>query len=239
MRRTLLSLLLGLLSLPGFTQVQTQIPAPAPGLAVDAAPAAWIAFLGAPPRPDSDEGKADLAIVLWHQRTRTPADVQRALSEVNLGLGTYAAASGRPLDPASHPLTIALLDKAGKDLRPITDAVKKHHLRPRPFVADARVQPAIEREVSPSYPSGHATRGLLIALVLAAVAPDRREALLIQGRLVGVDRVIGGVHYPSDIEAGQRLALAFSEAWLALPENRKLMDAARIAEWDPAGSPKR
>lgn len=237
MRRILICLLLGLASFPGFTRNQAQPSITAPTVHSD--PTAWIAFLGAPPKPDSDEGKADLAIVLWHQRTRTVAEVQRALSEVNLGLGTYAAASGRPLDPVRFPLTAALLDKAGKDLRPITDAVKSHHLRPRPFVADARVQPVIEREGSPSYPSGHATRGLLSALVLAAMAPDRREALLAQGRLVGVGRVIGGVHYPSDIEAGQRLALAFGEAWLALPENRKLVDAARIAEWEPAGSPKR
>lgn len=191
----------------------------------------WVAFLGPFPAADSDAGKADLAIVLWHQRTRTAPEVQRALSEVKLGLGAYVQAVGRPLEEARYPKTAALIDKVGKDLKVVTDSLKRHFLRPRPFQADPRVQPAIEREPSPSYPSGHATRGLAFAMVLAELAPERREALLAQGRLVGVDRVIGGVHYPSDIEAGQRLAEKLTTSWLADPQNRSLVDAARAAEW--------
>lgn len=197
---------------------------------------AWTDFLGAFPAANSDAGKADLAIVLWHQRVRTPEEIHRAHSEVKLGLANYAQAAGVPLDVARYPQTAALIDKVGKDIKSVTDALKKHFMRPRPFIADPTVQPAIEREPSPSYPSGHATRGLAFALVLAELAPGRREALLAQGRLVGVDRVIGGVHYPSDIEAGQRLALRFMAAWLAEPENRRLIDRAREAEWARTGS---
>jgi acid phosphatase (class A) len=193
------------------------------------------AFLGPYPVVDSDEGKADLAIVLWHQRTRTQPEIQRALSEVKLTLGTYATAAGVSLD--AYPKTIALIDKVGKDIKVVTDGLKVHFKRPRPYLADARVQPAIERETSPSYPSGHATRGLAYAIVLAELAPDRREALLAQGRLVGVDRVIGGVHYPSDIESGQRLALRLANQWLADPENRSLVESVRAAEWS-AKSPR-
>jgi len=189
------------------------------------------AFLGPFPAANSDEGKADLAIVLWHQRTRTAPEVQRALSEVKLGLGAYASAMGMPLEAGRYPKTVALIDKVGKDIKAVTDGLKVHFMRPRPYQADPRVQPAIEREVSPSYPSGHATRGLAYAMVLADLAPDRREALLAQGRLVGVDRVIGGVHYPSDIEAGQRLGHKLAEMWLADPQNRSLVEGARVAEW--------
>ncbi len=190
-----------------------------------------VAFLGAFPAPDSDDGKADLAIVLWHQRTRTGPEIQRALSEVKLGLGAYASAAGLPLDVSRYPVTAALIDQVGKDIKVQTDGLKKHFGRPRPYQADARVQPAIERELSPSYPSGHATRGLAYAMVLADLLPDHREALVAQGRLVGVDRVIGGVHYPSDIEAGQRLAAKLGAEWLAQPANRARVEAVRAAEW--------
>lgn len=225
MRRTLLTLLLALsMGLSGLAQV--------PAATTQTAPAnEWSAFIGPYPAADSDEGKADLAIVLWHQRVRTAPEVQRALSEVKLGLGAYAAAMGQPWDPAQYPKTAALIDKVGRDIKVVTDGLKKHFLRPRPYQADARVQPAIEREPSPSYPSGHATRGLAFALVLAELAPERRDVLLAQGRLVGVDRVIGGVHYPSDIEAGQRLALKLADAWLAEAQNRALVEAVRAAEW--------
>jgi membrane-associated phospholipid phosphatase len=231
MRPTLLSLLL-LVSLSMSALAQT----PAAVVQATAAPE-LVALIGPFPTVDSDEGKADLAIVLWHQRTRTAAEVQRALSEVKLGLGAYAAASGRPLDAAKYPRTAALIDKVGKDIKVVTDGLKVHFARPRPYLADARVQPAIERETSPSYPSGHATRGLAYAMVLAELAPDRHEALLAQGRLVGVDRVIGGVHYPSDIEAGQRLALRLVRAWLAQPENRNQVQAVKAAEWSAKPTP--
>jgi acid phosphatase (class A) len=225
MRRTLLTLLLVLsVGLSGLAQ--------APAAIRQATPAQdWAAFIGPCPAADSDEGKADLAIVLWHQRVRTAPEVQRALSEVKLGLGAYAVVPGTALEVARYPKTAALIDKVGRDIKVVTDGLKKHFSRPRPYQADARVQPAIEREPSPSYPSGHATRGLAFALVLAELAPERREALLAQGRLVGVDRVIGGVHYPSDIEAGQRLALRLAEAWLADPQNRGLVETVRAAEW--------
>lgn len=196
-----------------------------------------VAYLGPYPALDSDAGKADLAIVLWHQRVRTTAEIQRAASEVKLGLGAYAAALERPLDETRYPKTAALLDQVGKDIKVNTDGLKKHFMRPRPQMSDARVQPAIEPEFSPSYPSGHATRGLAMAMVLADLVPERREALLAQGRLVGVDRVIGGVHYPSDIEAGQRLALKLAAAWLSEPQNRNLVEAARAAEWAPRSKP--
>ena len=225
MRRTLLSLLLLVsVSLSGLAQVPTAT--------LQATPKQdWAAFLGPFPTATSDEGKADLAIVLWHQRTRTAPEVERALSEVKLGLGAYAAAMGLALDAGQFPKTAALLDKVGKDIKVVTDELKKHFGRPRPYLADPRVQPAIERETSPSYPSGHATRGLAYAMVLAELAPERREALLAQGRLVGVDRVIGGVHYPSDIESGQRLALKLAGAWLAESQNRNLVEVVRAAEW--------
>jgi acid phosphatase (class A) len=228
MSRIFLSLLL--LFAVSFSGV-AQAPAAATTQAQD-----LVAFLGPYPSLDSDAGKADLAIVLWHQRVRTPAELQRAASEVQLGLGAYSAAMGHPLDAAHYPKTAALLDQVGKDIKVHTDALKKHFGRPRPQMSDARVQPGIEPETSPSYPSGHATRGLAMALVLADLVPERREALLAQGRLVGVDRVIGGVHYPSDIEAGQRLALRLMGTWLNEPKNRGLVESVRAAEW--AASPK-
>lgn len=194
-------------------------------------PPEWATVIGPFPQADSDAGKADLAIVLWHQRTRTPEEIRQALAEVKLTAAVFSDAIGRPLSVDRFPRTAELLDKMLRDIKVVTDALKRHYLRPRPYQANSGVLPAIEREPSPSYPSGHATRGMALALVLAELAPERREALLIQGRRVGVNRVIGGVHYPSDIEAGQRLAERFGQTWLADPANRTLVEAVRSAEW--------
>ncbi|HEX5378317.1 MAG TPA: phosphatase PAP2 family protein, partial [Phenylobacterium sp.] len=59
-----------------------------------------------------------------------------------------------------------------------------------------------------SYPSGHSMVGWSWALVLSELAPDRADGLLAAGRSIGDSRVICGVHYQSDVEAGRTLSAA-------------------------------
>ena len=223
----LLLLCFWLLPLPGFAQA---MPAAAPVLVAPKLQE-LAAFIGPFPALDTEAGKADLAIVLWEQRIRTEPDIQRAKSEVKLDLSAYSEAMGVRMEASGFPETAKLFMRVAKDIKTQSDSLKVMFARPRPYLADARVQPAIERETSPSYPSGHATRGIAIALVLAELKPERREALLAQGRQVGVNRVIGGVHYPTDIEAGQKLGARLAQTWLAEAGNRQLVEAVRQAEW--------
>lgn len=205
--------------------------APAPAALRSGRPVDPAAVLGPYPPAGSEAAKADLAIVLWLQRTRTAEDVARATREVKLDLDTFAAALGPRFDPAAHPRTRSLVEhvyeRAGGPVR----EGKQRFARPRPYQADERVSPAVEREPTFSYPSGHATRGVLLARVLAELAPSRREALLETGERVGYDRVVGGVHYPTDVLGGQRLGEALADAFLASPELRAEIVAVRAAEW--------
>ena len=73
---------------------------------------------------------------------------------------------------------------------------------------DQRIKPAADLEKSMSYPSGHATRGIIFALVLAELVPAQKDAILARGKQIGDDRVLAGVHFPSDVVAGQTLAKA-------------------------------
>jgi len=72
---------------------------------------------------------------------------------------------------------------------------------------------------------------VLEATLLAQLQPQDREAILARGRQVGFDRPLGGVHYPSDVEAGQAVGAAFAASWLADPAHRALLEQARAAEW--------
>jgi undecaprenyl-diphosphatase len=67
----------------------------------------------------------------------------------------------------------------------------------------------IYRSTDPhSFPSGHAARSTMLAVVALGLGPFWLGlALLIWAPLVGLARIILGVHYPSDILAGMALGL--------------------------------
>jgi acid phosphatase (class A) len=87
-----------------------------------------------------------------------------------------------------------------------------------------------------SYPSGHASIGWAWALTLAEVAPERAGAVLARGLAFGQSRVICGVHYRSDMEAGRIVGAATVARLHSDPvytaqvaEARKEVAAARAA----------
>jgi undecaprenyl-diphosphatase len=68
-----------------------------------------------------------------------------------------------------------------------------------------------------SFPSGHATASLAVALSYAVAFPLLSGPLVLLALLVGYSRVRLGVHYPSDVLAGQVLAIVAAVAvglWL-------------------------
>ena len=90
--------------------------------------------------------------------------------------------------------------------------LKYHFNRPRPY----KLAPLYNIELdtneikdttfdSPSYPSGHATQGTLVANYLANKYPLHRGKFLKLGRDIARSRVIAKVHYPSDVSMGEMI----------------------------------
>ena len=99
--------------------------------------------------------------------------------------------------------------------------MKKDFPRHRPFSYIKGVTACVPTEESPSYPSGHGTISKLYALVLMDLYPTEKDKLEKRGIEIGQHRVQIGVHHPTDIEAGRKLAdLLYSE----LKKSKKYQD---------------
>ncbi len=192
-----------------------------------------VKLLPGPPAADSQEARDELALMLLIQEKRTKADVARCQSEVKLKVDSFQGVFGQWFTAKNLPRLAKLFSALAKDSKRVSDAGKNQFRRSRPEHEDSRIHVPIDDETTFAYPSGHATRGMLYALVLAELAPDHRQALLDCGREIGWDRVVAGLHHPSDIMAGRVLGQALAESLLADPRFQPEL-AELKAEFDAA-----
>lgn len=130
------------------------------------------------------------------------------------------------------PKTWELLLLATFDLRPGLFQLKKRFNRGRPFhfaCAQGVVKPLF-RPGHPSYPGGHAAQGEMAVLLLehgVRVKPNLVAAMRVASDRVSDNRVVAGIHFPSDAVSGQRLAEQFVPMLLASEPFQALCDEAR------------
>jgi acid phosphatase (class A) len=131
----------------------------------------------------------------------------------------FSCAVGVPLDAAQLPRLVNLLDRAGADADHANTPVKQANRRQRPFQIDdgAVCQPKPQLAKSFDYPSGQATLGWTIGLILAELAPDRATDIDLRARAYADSRVICGAHNYRAIEAGTMNAAIVVAALHASP----------------------
>lgn len=212
----------------------------APPLALPAG--ADFSVLPPPPADDSPAGLADLGTLLYIQSNRTPEQVKQAQALV----GPSAFAMGQEiLGPwftrDNLPETAKILRQITKITDPVLKAAKAEWKRPRPFERSAEIAPVVKKpQDAGSYPSGHVFGISLPMLVLSAAFPGHEAAFEERIRRVMWGRVVGGVHYPTDTEAGRLLAKDLVSKLLATPEMKEALEAIRaeaapfLAKSEPA-----
>lgn len=191
-------------------------------------------ILHTPPANDSDQTKAELVELHQIQTARTPAQFDKAKSDgENETVFLFHSVFGDGFTAEKLPATAAFFKKVGNDEGIHANVAKNEWKRPRPFLVDSTIKPCGPGK-SPSYPSGHATRGYLLGVVLVAAVPEKRDAILERSAEYAQSRLICGVHYRSDVEAGKLVGTALASVMLTLPQVQQELTAVR-AELQAAG----
>jgi acid phosphatase (class A) len=148
-----------------------------------------------PPPPDlgSPQALADQEQVAKVIARRSPAEVATARLDASRSVFAFAPAVGPGFDAQHLPVTAGFFARISSDVKNLVDIAKSYWERPRP-------NGAIKRQGS--YPSGHAAFAASTAIILAQLLPEKRDAIFNQARAFAENRIILGLHYPTDVAAG-------------------------------------
>ncbi len=176
--------------------------------------ASSLKLLPPPPQPGSAYFNYDQAQYQWGKMQRITPRGKQAKEDAQIGNGgierAFAEAFGLMITKETSPELYKLIQKSGYDASLSTREAKNHYLRMRPFMLfkEQSLTPEDEAALSKngSYPSGHTAIGWTVALILTEINPGRQDEILKRGFEYGQSRVICGVHYQSDVDAGRIVA---------------------------------
>jgi acid phosphatase (class A) len=133
-------------------------------------------------------------------------------------------------DIAKAPAATKLLSLVGDEEEDDTKAAKAFFHRDRPWIVDPSIRPCTPAKPGPaanSYPSGHSTRGFAMGTVLAALIPAKSQAILARAAEYAENRLVCGVHFRSDITAGQQFGTVLALRLMQNAQFQAQMEAAR------------
>src|SRR6201996_2875606 len=185
-----------------------------------------------PPYKDgSDLQKADLAEVERVYHSRTPERrAQAEWDDKHESIELFNTVLGPKFDLAKLPLTAKLMDEVDNDQAVTANIAKRYFQRNRPWAIDPTLVACdYKPNAAPltSYPSGHAMLSYSTGFILAALMPEKAQAILARAQDYAYSRVVCGAHYPSDIEASHVLATELAILMLENPAFHAQFEAAR------------
>jgi acid phosphatase (class A) len=166
---------------------------------------AFVALFAPPPARGSLQERRELDVLLALQRARTPSEVAAAQADRKTEISRFAGALGMDEPEMSRLPHLRHLAESVEDaVRPYVRAAKDHFRRLRPQEVEPAMQPCIGNVKGDlSYPSGHANYGYVMGYLLSDMVPERRTQLQTRAAEFARQRMVCGVHFPSDIDAGR------------------------------------
>ncbi|HWY63336.1 MAG TPA: phosphatase PAP2 family protein [Rhizomicrobium sp.] len=188
-------------------------------------------YLPPPPADGSPRALAELAELKRFQSEATPAQRAAAASDNDNENGTiFGGVLGPAWDLSKLPATAKVINEIVASEGPFSDVAKNEFHRNRPWIVDASIQTCAPHKPSQdhaSYPSGHATLGYAMGIVLSNLMPGHAQAIMARSALFAENRLVCGFHFRSDIVAGQQFGTIMAIRLMQTPKFEADMKAAR------------
>ncbi|MBZ9725625.1 phosphatase PAP2 family protein [Mesorhizobium sp. CO1-1-11] len=184
-------------------------------------------ILPPPPANDSAETKAELGEVLTMQVTRTPEMEARAIADAEENVWRFADVMGPNFNKDKLPKFSAFFDRVVETEGAVVDPAKDVWKRLRPHQLSDLVKPVVKLSSSGSWPSGHATVGTMMGIILSDMVPERRAEIMARAAEFAHNRIVGGIHYPSDVEMGKISGSVIAAVLLNRDDFKAEYDVAR------------
>lgn len=186
-------------------------------------------FLPPPPAAGSADEQAEFVELKAIAARSTPQEVAAAAHDAkdetpdifNTALG---------FDIAAKPQTFKLLNMVVEEEDVDSKLAKAFFHRPRPYSVDSSIKtcgPVKPGKAANSYPSGHSSLAFSMGVVLASLVPEKSQAILARASDYAEHRLVCGVHYRSDIVAGQQFGTILALRLMQNPVFRAQMDLAK------------
>jgi len=186
-------------------------------------------FLPPPPVADSVEEKAEFAELRAIAARSTPQMRATAKHDAeDESPDIFNAAIG--FDVAAKPATFKLLQMVVEEEDGDSKAAKAFFHRDRPYAVDPSLKtctPVKPGKAPTSYPSGHSSLAFSMGVVLASLVPEKSQAILARAAEYAERRLVCGVHFRSDIVAGQQFGTVLALKLMQNPQFQAQMDIAR------------
>lgn len=199
-----------------------------------------VGLLQPPPCETCEETKAEIDELAALEQARTPEQVEHAARDAGRTLPRFLEGAGITFDAEAMKPCEDFFLKRRKEESAALEAAKSTFCRPRPYATPGNTLRPVDGAKpndNYSYPSGHSTYGATTGFLLAAMMPEKSTAIYARINDYAHSRMVAGVHFRSDVEAGKLYGTAIAVALFAKPGFQAEFEEARICVRKAAGLP--
>jgi acid phosphatase (class A) len=190
-----------------------------------------VKLLSPPPCETCPQTKTEIEELAQLERERTPEQQTHVAADVKMTVERFLEGAGIGFEPEKLRPCEKFFTRPRQEEKAATDAAKDMFCRSRPYITPGNDLHPVEKAIpndSFSYPSGHSAYGATMGLILVEMLPEKRAEIYRRIADYGRSRMIAGVHFRSDVEAGKMIGAAVVASLFAKPDFLEAFREAKI-----------